>query len=163
MRYRKLDENGDYVSGHGSADFWHDQPEAVGQSAYTRLMLFQGEWFLDLEEGTPWGGFPINQDVVRRGRILGAHTQLARDVAIKTRVLGTEGLLNIADYDSQFDPNTRRFPVQMTIDTIYGEIALDGALPPSQPSLPVQTYSEWDSGASIWDGGQSRWDRRITP
>ena len=55
MRVRKQDSvTGDMQFGHGSADFWHNVPEAVGQSVMTRLLLFAGEWFLDISEGTPW-------------------------------------------------------------------------------------------------------------
>jgi hypothetical protein len=106
--------------GHGSADFWHDQPELVGQSIKTRLLLFAGEWFLDTTEGTPWGGFPLNELVVRQGRVLAEQTRLSRDLAIKQRVIQTEGVLGISDYDSTFDPDTRNFSIGMTVDTIYG-------------------------------------------
>jgi hypothetical protein len=120
MRYRKLDANYDMQFGHGSADFWHNQPEAVGQSVRTRLLLYAGEWFLDTTEGTPWGGFPLNDLVVRQGRILGVHTQLSRDAAIRERILGTTGVVAIVSYFSSVNPNTRAFAVNATIDTIYG-------------------------------------------
>jgi hypothetical protein len=120
MRYRKLDANGDMQFGHGAGDFWHNQPEAVGQSVMTRLLLFSGEWFLDTAAGTPWGGFPLNDLVVQQGRILGVHTQLSRDAAIRERILRTVGVVNILDYNSTVDPDTRVFSVGATIDTIYG-------------------------------------------
>lgn len=124
MRYRKLDANGDYSFGHGQGDFYRDQPEAVGQAALTRLKLFSGEWFLDITEGTPWGGFPLNQAVVEQGRILGAHTQLTRDAAIKLRIIGTQGVSMLRSYASQTEPNTRTFSVQAEIDTIYGRTTI---------------------------------------
>jgi hypothetical protein len=133
MRYRKLDSNSDMQFGHSSADFWHDRPEAVGQSVMTRLLLFRGEWFLDVTEGTPWGGFPLNQSVVDQGEILAEHTQLSRDAALRERVIGTPGALAISNYNSHFDPNTRDFAAAMLIDTVYGRLALsiDGLDPPS--------------------------------
>lgn len=161
MRYRKLDANADYQTGHGGADFWVDQPEAVGQAVLTRMLLFEGEWFLNLGEGTPWGGFPLNQEVVQRGQILGAHTQLSRDVALQTRALGTRGIASIANYNSQTDPNARRFSVQISINTIYGRANLAAQFPSAVPA-PSSAYSDWDSGGSIWDAGASRWDRSIT-
>jgi hypothetical protein len=130
MRYRKLDENGDFQFGHSSADFWFNQPEAVGQSIKTRLLLFTGEWFLDTTAGTPWGGFPLNADVVRQGRVLGEHTHLSRDMAIKERVVMTEGVLGIADYSSSFDTDLRNFSVNMVVDTVYGS-ALEFAIMPA--------------------------------
>jgi hypothetical protein len=120
MRYRKLTAEGDMQFGHGTGDFWHNQPEGVGQSVKTRLLLFSGEWFLDTSAGTPWGGFPLNDLVVQQGRILGVHTQLSRDAAIRERILTTLGVVTINDYDSTTDPDTRVFAVNATIDTIYG-------------------------------------------
>jgi hypothetical protein len=124
MRYRKLDVNSDMQFGHGTGDFWHDQTEAVGQSVKTRLLLFSGEWFLDTRAGTPWGGFPLNDLVVQQGRILGVHTQLSRDAAIRDRILTTNGVTAITSYASQVDPSTRTYSVQATIDTIYGGSAV---------------------------------------
>jgi hypothetical protein len=159
VRYRKLDPDGDYLTGHGTADFYYNQPEAVGQAVLTRMLLFEGEWFLDLGEGTPWGGFPLNQEVVRRGQILGANTRLTRDVALQTRALGTRGLSSIANYGSQVDPNTRRFGVQMSINTIYGQAQLGAKFPTTAPASPGTAFSEWDSAASFWDSNASHWDR----
>jgi hypothetical protein len=124
MRLRKQDASGDYQFGHNGADFWYNQVEGVGQSIETRLLLYRGEWFLDLQEGTPWGGFPLNPAVVRQGQILGAHTELTRDVALRTRVLETVGVQSIDLYASQVDPNTRQFSVQMIITTVYGKLAV---------------------------------------
>jgi hypothetical protein len=120
MRYRKLDANGDMQFGHGAGDFWHDVPDAVGQSVKTRLLLFSGEWYLDTVAGTPWGGFPLNDLVVLQGRILGVHTQLSRDAAIRSRIMTTFGVIQITNYGSSVDPDSRAYSVNATIDTIYG-------------------------------------------
>ena len=74
----------------------------------------------DTAAGTPWGGFPLNDLVVQQGRILGVHTQLSRDAAIRERIVSTFGVLALNDYYSTFDPDTRAFAVGTTIDTIYG-------------------------------------------
>jgi len=124
MRLRKQDANGDMVFGHGVADIWHDQPEGVGQNILTRLELFRGEWFLDVTEGTPWGGFPLTPQVVAQGQILGENTAFSRDMALRERVINTAGVLAITDYASEGDPNTRSFSAQMTVETIFGPLAL---------------------------------------
>lgn len=126
MRYRKLSPTGDYQFGHSLADFWHDQVNGVGQAIKTRLLLYAGEWFLDQTEGTPWGGFPFNEAVVRQGRILGRNTAQTRDLALKQRVLETEGVRGLIEYSSSFDPDAREFSVSMTVDTIYGAVAVSG-------------------------------------
>lgn len=120
MRLRKQDASGDYQFGHNAGDFWHNEVEGVAQSVMTRLLLYRGEWFLDLQEGMPWGGFPLTPAVVRQGQVLGTHTALARDVALQQRVLGTPGVQAINNYASNSDPNLRQFSAQLMVSTIYG-------------------------------------------
>jgi hypothetical protein len=122
MRLRKQDTQGDYQFGHNGADFWYNQVEGVGQAIATRLLLYRGEWFLDAQEGTPWGGFPLNPQVVAQGQVLGMHTELTRDVALRVRVLETPGVQTIDVYASQVDTSTRQFSVQMIVTTIYGRL-----------------------------------------
>lgn len=140
MRLRAMDADRDMTFGRSAGNIYHDQVEAVGQAIMTRLLLFSGEWFLDVQEGTPWGGFPFNQRVVDEGMILAEHTQLSRDAAIKDRVISTFGVLAISNYGSAIDPNTRAFSVGMTVDTIYGSALaltlLNSA--PGQAAVTVQ-------------------------
>lgn len=116
MRYRKLDANGDYVWGGGLSAFYIDVPEAVAQAAATRLRLGLGEWFLDTTDGTPW-----------RTQVLGKYTGNTRDLVLKSRVLGTTGAVNLSNYSSQVGVRgPRSFTVQMTLNTIYGQVILAG-------------------------------------
>lgn len=109
MRYRALDADGDYTFGQGQANFLIDSPACVAQSVLTRLRLWQGEWFLDKTEGTPW-----------TQQVLGEHTLALYDIAIRQRVLGTDGVIAIDDYSSTLDPVTRALSVAMTISTRFG-------------------------------------------
>lgn len=109
MRYRKLAPGGDYSFGNGQLDFWRDVPEAVGQSVQTRLLLWLGEWFLNIEEGTPF----------MQG-ILGKYSKEQADVTIQDRVLATTGVVSIENYESIFDGENRLLSVQFTLNTIYG-------------------------------------------
>lgn len=113
MRYRKLTASGDYSFGRGQADFYRDVPEAPAQAVKTRLHLETGEFFLDQREGTPW-----STDV------LGNRTAATRDIVILTRALATVGVKSILSYSSQVDRDTRKFSVQMALDTIYGPATL---------------------------------------
>ena len=109
MQYRRLDANGDMVIGHGSADYLKDSPECVAQAVVTRLRLLRGEWFLDLTEGTPYAP-----------AVLGKHTKGTYDFAIRQRVLKTEGVTEIEEYESIFDGETRALTVNIRINTVYG-------------------------------------------
>lgn len=109
MRYRKLTADGDYSFGASQLDFYRDVPEAVGQAVRTRLLLWLGEWFLDVEEGTP---FMIG--------ILGKHSKEMADATLQDRINNTEGMVDIAEYESEINAETRGMTVEATIDTIYG-------------------------------------------
>lgn len=115
MRYRKLDENGDYTFGNQQADFLRDSPEAVAQAVSTRLKLDAGEWFLDKTEGMPWDA-----------DVLGKRTVATRDSAVQKRILGTQGVSQIDNYESNVDPETRRFTPTAEITTIYGQTTING-------------------------------------
>ena len=117
MRYRKLDENGDFSAGHGSADFFVDQPEAVGQSVLTRLRLWSGEWFLDTDEGTPYST-----------QVLGAHRRQAAGPAIKMRVASTEGVTSVNNFGADYDGDARALTVTAEVDTVYGETQIEGVI-----------------------------------
>lgn len=110
MRYRKLSASGDYIFGEGKSEFYVNNPEAVAQAVRTRLLLFTGEWFLDLTEGMPY-----------KEQVLGRGTLNLYDQAIKDRILTTQGVLSIVDYASVLDQN-RNLTVAVVIETIYGTV-----------------------------------------
>ena len=109
MKYRKLTIDGDYSFGHSNLDFWINTPEAVGQAVKTRLELWLGEWFLNIEEGTPY----------IQG-VIGKHSLELADTTIQDRVLSTNGVVSLENYESYFDEISRKLSVSMTINTIYG-------------------------------------------
>jgi hypothetical protein len=115
MRYRALSSDGDYTFGQGNANFLINSPEAVAQSVLTRLKLAQGEWFLDVNEGTPYAT-----------QILGKTTQSQRDAAIRSRILGTLGVNSILQYSSVVVD--RIYNVTATIDTIFGPTTVTTSL-----------------------------------
>lgn len=111
MRYRKLTPDGDYSFGASQLDFYRDVPEAVGQAVQTRILLWNGEWFLDTDEGTH---FMLG--------ILGKHpNQKERaDITLQDRINGTQGMVDIDQYESEVNPETRGMQVNVSINTIYG-------------------------------------------
>ncbi len=112
MRYRSLSPTGDYVFGRGTTEFLVNSPEAVAQAVRTRLLLITGEWYLDTAEGTPY-----------EEAILGMHKQGLYDQAIKERILGTQGVLQIDRYASVLNQQ-RELTVDCLISTIYGPVSI---------------------------------------
>jgi hypothetical protein len=104
-----LDVNGDYSFGDGPGEFLVDTPATVAQAIQTRLLLWQGEWFLDSTVGTPY-----------YSQILGYNTEAAYDGAIQAVILNTLGVNSITSYSSSVNPVTRSLIVNATVDTIYG-------------------------------------------
>jgi hypothetical protein len=109
MRYRALDRSGDYQLG----KFLVDSPSVVAQAVQTRLGLWIGEWFLDLAEGTDYGG-----------RVLGHGNNSTRDMEIQKRILTTQGVDRILTYSSSFDPRTRTLTVNASLNTVFGPTAI---------------------------------------
>lgn len=111
MRVRKLDANGDYSFGHGETDFWINKAEGVAQNIQTRLGLWEGEWFLDKTQGTPW-----SQEV------LGYGTASLRDIAVKTRIRETNGVSSngLLAYSSSVN-SARQFSWSAQVLTVYSK------------------------------------------
>lgn len=111
MKVRKLTEDGDYRLGRGSSDFLQNTPEAVAQCVMTRLALWQGQWFIDTDEGTPW-----LQGILGKGDFA--------ESLIKERILATQGVLSITEFESILNPDTRSMAITVTIETEYGTATL---------------------------------------
>lgn len=117
MRYRKLDENQDMRFGNNQMDFFRDSPETVSQAILTRLKLWKGEWFLDVEEGTPY-----------QQAVLGTNKSKSIGPAIRSRILNTQGVLNIESFNLNINPDTREAFINATVNTIYGQTVVQGIL-----------------------------------
>lgn len=108
MRVRKQSSTGDYVIGRGSRDFYVNNPELVGQRINTRLLFWEGEWFLDTQDGTPW-----------LQKVLGYGNATVRDQVIKARILGTPGVTSINTYSGVATASNRSYTVQGTVITQF--------------------------------------------
>ena len=86
--------------------FLKDSPECVGQAVLTRLLLWQGEWFNDTTDGTPY-----------YQKIFGHATNY--DLEVQSRILGTPNVIEILDYSSNID-STRNLSVNCTLNTKFG-------------------------------------------
>lgn len=109
MRYRREDDDGDYTFGQGDDAWLVNSPEAVAQAIKTRFLLWYGQWFLDTTAGTPW----IQS-------VLGKQKPDTYNLAIRKRILETQGVSSITAFNTTVDGTTRRVTFTATVETIYG-------------------------------------------
>ncbi|ADO09878.1 hypothetical protein Pvag_1690 [Pantoea vagans C9-1] len=109
MKYRREDEKGDYTFGQGDNTWLTNSPEAVAQAVKNRFLLWNGQWFLDTSEGTPW----IES-------VLGKQRPDTYNLAIRRRILETRGVNSIIAFDTTLNTSSRRVLFSATIDTLYG-------------------------------------------
>jgi len=108
MRVRKLSSTGDYTFGQSQANFYVNKAIGVGQNVKTRLKLFEGEWFLNRNDGTPW-----------RQNVFGVRSNPTYDMVIQARILTTFGVEKILAYTSSLNDTLRKLTVRCQILTIY--------------------------------------------
>lgn len=105
-----LDASHDLYLGPRSGIAIASDADAVVQGIRTRLLMFRGEWFLDVNAGTPWF-----EEVLTDGQ------DIRRvESALKTQILATPGVESILSFDLNFDRATRDLSVTFEVDTIYG-------------------------------------------
>ena len=132
MRVRALDQNGDMTFGQSSQNFLVNSPEAVAQCCITALKLSRGDWFLDTTAGVPW-----------KTQVLGFGTAALYDTAIRTAILGVEGVTAITAYQSSLNKTTRQLSVTASISTPYGAATFSLQLsPPLLSGYGVGGYGE---------------------
>lgn len=120
MIYRKLTPSGDYTFGHNMLDFYHDL-DAVAQAIKTRLQLYKDSFWRDLSDG-----IPMWQSILQTP---GSPANLANvDNIIQERIKGTQGVEAIVSYNSAFNPNTRQYSFEATVQTIYSTTLITGTL-----------------------------------
>lgn len=115
MRVRKLSDTGDYTFGSGQNNYWVNVPEGVAQVVKTTLQLVQGEWYLNVNSGTPYF----------QG-VIGKHSKQIADVTLVSVISDVQGVVDILNYESVLDENTRKYSsISGTLNTIYGPTELD--------------------------------------
>ena len=62
MKYRRQDENGDYVFGHNKNDYVQGKL-AIAYAIKSKILLFYGEWWEDIGIG-----IPMFQSIIGQGR-----------------------------------------------------------------------------------------------
>jgi hypothetical protein len=110
LRVRKLSPSGDMTFGASQLNFLIDTPAAVGQIVQTALLLWYGEWYLDITLGMPW-----------IEGVLGKHNQATADTTVQDYILQLTGVTNIENFQSQNNQANRLYTATMNLDTEFGE------------------------------------------
>lgn len=111
VRNLAVDEQGRLVLERGNLKLARGR-DAILQSIRTRLRLFQGEWFLDVDEGTPH-----KQVVLKKNPDM-----LAVRAAYRSRILGTPGVAQLNSLELHVDPATRVLSVSFRVTADTGEL-----------------------------------------
>lgn len=115
LKYRKRDENGDYVFGHGDADFLYGI-DAMKQVILTRLHAFRGEWWEGDDTALPY--FP---DIL--GAPASARNKDTIDLMIIDRIIDTRGVISVSDIHSSIV--NRQYSFACTVKTVYGDTTVE--------------------------------------
>jgi hypothetical protein len=114
ISYLRLDEEYDPVFDPGAVLV---DAQAVEQAIKTRLMLFQGEWWEDLNEGTPM----FQKILGSRASVSG---QQIMSQALAARVSGTPYVTAVEDVTIGFNSAVRNFSFQTKAQTAFGLVSV---------------------------------------
>ena len=118
MKYRILDENGDYLFGMGQQNLTYGN-YAVAQAISTRLKQLKGEWWEDTEDG-----LPLFQDIL--GKTSAPENITIIDSLIKKRIIETKDVISIEEFSSTYED--RSYSYKCTVNTKYGTISISNNL-----------------------------------
>lgn len=109
MRTRRIDGNNDWTFGFGRQAYATGS-DAVAQKVKTRLQMFLGEWFLDLDVGIDW---------ITEMSVPNQSPRILSDA--RTMILKTQGVKTLNTFESSHDPKTRKLSIKASYTDIYGE------------------------------------------
>lgn len=103
--------------------------EAVGILVRAAVLLYVGEWFLDVDRGVKW--LPTNDGSVQeRDAILGQPYNPAKIRAELRRVILTvTGVGSVASLRTSFDADERTLEVATTVRTAFGDVDVNVTVP----------------------------------
>lgn len=110
MRYRRLDENGDYCFGNNSLDYI-DGNEAIAQAIKTKVMLFYQEWWENISIG-----IPMFQSIV--GKVANQNLNMTATLLLTDRIKEVEGVVSVGNISIEKDNRSISFEIE--VETIFG-------------------------------------------
>lgn len=112
MKYRRQDENGDYVFGHNKNDYVSGNL-AVGYAIKSKILLFYGEWWEDIGIG-----IPMFQSIMGQGK--SETLKNSAQMLISDRIKELEEVAAINKVNILFVKRTME--VQISITTANNEV-----------------------------------------
>lgn len=112
----------DHATGDMTGRIVTGQDEIV-QRVTTRLWRHLGEWFCNTSAGMPWysgSSKIISGQLSPTEAILGSKDRAEAGTIIRNEIAETTGVLDIVNFEANFDNNTREFAVSAEITTEYG-------------------------------------------
>lgn len=89
-----------------------DKAEQVRQQLLIKLRLWTGEWFLDIEFGTPYLQSVLGKQLTLSGAV----------AAIRKSILEVDGVRSLVTFSYRFDNAARKLNITFEADTPYGII-----------------------------------------
>lgn len=118
MIYRMLDKDGDYVLGQGKSQFLSGS-EAVAQAIVTHIKLLLGEWWEDVNQGTP-----LFQSILGKPgseEHLNSVDNIYKAMILSTELDGLSLVHSLDNYERDYNSSTRAYKFIATVTTIYSE------------------------------------------
>jgi len=109
MAVRKIDSNGDWTFGRGKANYIKGSDE-IKQNVATRIRSFQGDCFLDIEQGIPWIDLLSNKGTERR---------ILR--AIEKTIMQTVGVVSVSNIRIVETDSNRNATIEASYTDVYGQ------------------------------------------
>lgn len=115
MTVRRIDpETGDIITSGRQFITGRNSQEEIRQTIITRLRLFSGEYFRNINDGTPWF------QVILEKRT----TNEAREAVLRRRLIETPGVLQLVEFQSDFDIDSRKLTVTAEVLTEHGLVSI---------------------------------------
>lgn len=113
MRVRAIDPTtGGIIT---SGDQFVFDEYAVAQNIQTRLKLFLGEYFRNIDIGTPW--FQI---ILAKTATISTKNAIIRDI-----IAQTDEVEQLLSYNADFDIGTRKLAISAEVLTTFGRVKLN--------------------------------------
>lgn len=117
MTVRALNSTGDIVTS-GQQFLTGGSAAEAAQNVRTRLKFFTGEWFLNIQDGTPWFPDTNRFGILGKG---GAYSQ--KEAIIRRRILLSPEVAGMSSFKIDYDATSRQLTVNAGIISTSGQAA----------------------------------------